>query len=85
MDFYPKLVKSKREELGLSQNELSIKLNEKESVISKIENGSLKPSLDLAKKLGKFLGLDLVVSEKAVISDLKHSDSRLTVGDFLQR
>ena len=48
---YTGRVKNARENLGLKQEELAKKLNEKESVIHKIETGHYEPDLILARKL----------------------------------
>ena len=82
---YCYLIKTKREKLGLSQNELSSKLNEKEGLISKIENGSLKPDLNLAKKIGKFLKVNLIIKEKVPDVVSKLNKSTLTIGDVLNK
>lgn len=80
------IIKNFREKEGLSQHDLSIKLNEKESTLAKIEQGNLKPSIELAKKLEKFFGATLVAKEK--ISEapvVKASNTSLTIGDFLKK
>ncbi|MHB1909423.1 MAG: multiprotein bridging factor aMBF1 [Nitrososphaerales archaeon] len=58
---YPKLIKKGREQMGLSQEEVGMKINEKPSVISHLENGSMKPSDPLARKLEHFLRIKLFV------------------------
>lgn len=58
---FPRIIKEGRELLGLSQEELGMKINEKPSVISHLETGSLKPSDSLARKLEHFLKIQLLV------------------------
>lgn len=86
IDDFSSIVKSSRERKFLTQKELAVKLNEKESVIAKIEQGSLKPSLDLARKLEKFLGIKLMTNEKlSEASSLNVKTGNLTIGDFLKK
>ena len=65
----------------LTQEELGKKLNEKMSIIKKIENEELEPGLVLAKKLENFLSVKLVNEDRGEI-DFK--DKKLTVGDLLK-
>ena len=58
---YSKAIKSARELLGITQDELGRKINEKPSVISHLEVGSMKPEDVLAKKLEHFLKIQLYV------------------------
>ena len=53
-------IRNKRDELGLKQEDFAKMLNEKESIIHKLETGEFKPSLKLAKKLEKKFGLKLI-------------------------
>jgi len=83
---YSNKVKSSRESLGLKQEELAKKLNEKESIIHKIETGHFEPNISLARKLEKFLKIKLVEEEK--IEKEKsvkiNSSEGLTIGDILK-
>ncbi len=84
---YGLLVKSARERMGLSPEELGVKLGEKASVIRKIEQGKLKPDNVLAKKLEHFLKIKLLVSSTEIkpVSVSKVEDERgLTIGDLLK-
>jgi len=58
---YSKAIKAARELLGITQDELGRKINEKPSVISHLEVGSMKPTDDLARKLEHFLKIQLFV------------------------
>lgn len=57
---YAKDIKSARESLKLKPEELAKKLNEKESLILKIESGNHKPNFAMAKKLESFLKIKLI-------------------------
>lgn len=65
---YSKAIKSARELLGIKQDELGMKINEKPSVISHLEAGSIKPTDALARKLEHFLKIELFVSAEDEIS-----------------
>jgi len=67
-DDYSKVIRSAREKLGMTQEELGMKINEKPSVISHLENGSMKPSDALARKLEHFLKVQLFVPVEDEIS-----------------
>jgi len=58
---YSKAIKNARELLGIKQDELGMKINEKPSVISHLEAGSIKPTDSLARKLEHFLKIQLFV------------------------
>ncbi|MBS3174483.1 TIGR00270 family protein [Candidatus Woesearchaeota archaeon] len=84
---YAKIIKAKREKLGLSQKDFSFKLNEKESILLKIENGGIKPNLDLVKKIQKFLNINLIYKEESSILGIKQKSSKegMTIGDFIKK
>ena len=83
---FAELVRLNREQLKISQKELALKLNEREALIAKIENGTMKPDLELAKKLGKFFKINLIKSEfvSGAISGKGSKSQRLTIGDFIK-
>ena len=82
---YAEIIKKAREKKGLKQEELAKNIAEKESVISKVEGGSLKPSFILAKKLEQFFGIKLIeyLEEKKEVN-LNLKDNGLTIGDLLK-
>ncbi|MEE9585275.1 MAG: multiprotein bridging factor aMBF1 [Nitrososphaerales archaeon] len=59
------LIKSAREKMGLSQEELGRKINEKPSLIKHLETGTLKPNDVLTRKVERFLKIQLLVPEEA--------------------
>ncbi len=81
---YPKLIKSAREKFGLKQKDLALKLNEKESVIHKLETGSLQPTILLARKLEKVLKINLVELYEETHEGVNLKDEQLTIGDLLK-
>ncbi|AAT43796.1 multiprotein bridging factor aMBF1 [Picrophilus oshimae] len=60
---YASLIKSARERLSMTQEDLARKVLERKNVISNIERGDLLPSIETAKKLEKVLGIKLIETE----------------------
>ncbi len=56
---YPKRIQRAREKKDLKQDELAQKINEKSSLISKLEKGSKLPEEKVVSKLERFLGIEL--------------------------
>ena len=82
---YAELIKNAREKKGLKQEELAKEIAEKESVLSKVESGSLRPSFILAKKLEQFFNIKLIefLEEKKQVN-LNLKNNELTIGDLLK-
>lgn len=80
---YGKRVKSAREEEQLSLKELADDLNEKTSLLSKVEKQELKPDDALANKLAKKLGVDLYTNPEVTDYDTGDNadDRNATLGD----
>lgn len=82
---YPELIKSKREELGLKQEDFAKKINEKASLIHKIESGHFEPNVELARKLEKFLKINLVEEHEEIHKkEAKKAAEGFTLGDFVK-
>jgi putative transcription factor len=83
---YAEKIKNKRERLGLKQEELAQKINEKESIIHKIESGHFTPPIELAKKLERFLGIKIIedVEDVRVNVSQKGSNEGFSLGDFIK-
>jgi len=80
---YGQLIKEKREKMGLNQEEFSAKMNEKESLIHKIEAGKHEPTIELARKLENFLNIKLIeTSEEESVMPAKRSGP-VTIGDVI--
>jgi putative transcription factor len=63
------LIREARMKLGLTHEQLAMKMNEKVQLLKKFETGSLKPDELLAKKLERSLGIKLYVSADDATSD----------------
>jgi len=85
---YGFIVKEARERMGMTLKDLGAKVGEKASVISKVEQGKLKPDNALAKKLEHVLRIRLLipsseVEDKGLKTSVKPSGG-LTIGDVLR-
>jgi len=83
---FSEILRKARNKSGLTQEEFSKHLNERESEVAKWESGSLKPRIDIARKLGRileinFLEKDEVVQEKI---EFKKNKDEFTLGDFIK-
>ncbi len=83
---YPKRIRSARSHLGLTQEELAKTINEKKSVISRLESGEMRPSEALIKKLEKTLDIKLKERQEfQVETGKKHVTSGgVTLGDLIR-
>ncbi|HKU50533.1 MAG TPA: multiprotein bridging factor aMBF1 [Nitrososphaera sp.] len=59
---FARRIREARMKLGLTHEQLAMKMNEKVQQLRKFETGALKPDEILAKKLERFLGIKLYVS-----------------------
>jgi len=84
---YDEIVKKARESHGLKQEELANKISEKVSLIHQVESKQITPSIKLAKKLEKFLGIKLI--EKYIEPEIDKpkidfGNKKLTIGDLIK-
>ncbi|MEM3874893.1 MAG: multiprotein bridging factor aMBF1 [Candidatus Bathyarchaeia archaeon] len=88
VDDYDVKVRQAREKLGLTHEELGKKINEKVSVLKKVEIRKIKPDDKLAAKLEHALRIRLLVpasQEKVPTTVVSKKPSRsLTLGDLVQ-
>ena len=83
---YSKLIREARNKLGKTQKEFASMLNEKESIIQKIETGTFEPPIPMAKRFEKILGIKLVETieiEEEKPKQKGKTDS-LTIGDLIK-
>ncbi len=84
-DYSAKLRKV-RQKKKMDQRDFARFIAEKESVVSKLETGSLKPSLKLARKLQNRLGIKLIHISKEEKFELESGSGKdFTLGDFIKK
>jgi putative transcription factor len=84
---YHAKIRQAREKLGLSHEELGKKINEKASVLSKLETGKMTPNNVLVTKLEHALKIKLLVpikEEKSSHAMPKLPNREKTLGDLIQ-
>ena len=83
---YDELIRDARESRGLSQEELADQLNEKASLIRKLERGDTLPTDDIQRKLESALDISLVEGESVDDADWDSGDAgTMTLGDVVKR
>ena len=86
-DDYPDRIRSAREERGLSQEELAGQLNEKASLIRKLERGDMQPNDAIQRKIERKLDISLGAGEGDEDTDWESdiSPGETTLGDVVRR
>jgi putative transcription factor len=80
---YGRIIKGAREKANLTQEELGKKINEKATIIHKIETGHIEPSLEFARKLEKFFRITLIEEyQETSSSEKRYPEKELTLGDL---
>lgn len=59
---FPSIIRNARGKKGLTHEQMGQKINEKVTLLKKIESGGIKPDEILAKKLERFLGISLYIN-----------------------
>ncbi len=88
IDNFSQVINQKRKEMGLTLTEFAKLINQRESIVSKWQNGAIKPDLELAKCLGKKLKIQLIQDDEIIDKTeapkiSRFSKNELTVEDFL--
>lgn len=81
--FNHNLLKKERIKKGLNLKKLASILNEKKSLIKRIESGETIPNLKLSNKFKSFFGKDLIVEIKKEKIKFKKT-KKLTIGDVIK-
>ncbi|MCS7126315.1 MAG: multiprotein-bridging factor 1 family protein [Aigarchaeota archaeon] len=76
---FGRLIREAREKMGLTQEDLAKQLNEKVTVIRKIEAGEFNPSIELVKKIERLLKIKILVP--AVEEELEHLSKYVEKGE----
>ncbi|MBS7647475.1 MAG: multiprotein bridging factor aMBF1 [Candidatus Bathyarchaeia archaeon] len=88
IDDYDVRIRQAREKMGLTHEELGKRINEKVSVLKKVETRKIKPDDKLAAKLEHALRIKLLVpvSEEKIqtVAAPKQSSPSLTIGDLIR-
>lgn len=85
VDDYSMRIREARVARDWKQETLAAKINEKKSVITKLESGNMKPNDALVDKLERTLGIALKEKVPILKMDTKHSASKgMTLGDFVR-
>ena len=59
---FPKVIREARNKKGITHEQLGQKINEKVTLLKKVETGTIKPDDILSKKLERFLGIRLFIN-----------------------
>ncbi len=79
-------IRAVREQLKMEQKDFAKKINEKVSILQKIESGEFRPSLDHAKKLEKMLNIRLfeATATEEPTQKSRRIPDQVTIGDLIK-
>lgn len=83
---YAALVKAARERRGLTQEQLARNILEKDFIIHRIEQARMQPTIEIARKLQRALGIQLITMAAEEKADAYTVDgqSGATIADFIK-
>lgn len=83
---YGKIIKEARTKMGLSLEELGMKIAEKANYLDHVERQTMLPSIGLARKLEKFLKVKLIETETTTQTEVKtnYGKKELTLLDVVE-
>ena len=82
---YGNIIRRAREDMGWTQDFLAAQVGEKVSVIKRIEAGRMTPTLEMARKFEKILGVSLLTKISEIIPEPSSPpENELTLGDVIK-
>lgn len=84
VDNYGELMIESRKKMNLTREEFAKKINEKESLIKRIESEKMRPDDKLTEKIEKFLGIKLKQLFESKHLEKKPMKGELTLGDIVE-
>jgi len=81
---FPQRIRAAREARGWKQADLGAKINEKASVIAKLESGAMDPPDELVRKIERELGIRLKEKVQPVAVKKQSASGTLTLGDLIK-
>ena len=83
-DDFPRKIRTAREARGWKQADLGAKINERVSVIAKLESGAMTPGDALVRKLERELGIKLKERVEPVAVKKQAAGAAITLGDLVR-
>lgn len=85
VDGYNELIRKAREKKEMTREDLGKVMNEKVSVIARLESGTMVPNTKLARKIENILGIKILeVQEGGKVSGSSSSSGEMTIGDLMK-
>lgn len=81
---YSERIERARIEQDLTQEELAKEINEKKSVIAKLEKSDMRPSENLRQKLEQTLDIELLEEIETTTTKKSEETGGLTIGDLIE-
>ncbi len=82
---YPRRIRNARESLGWKREELATRINEKLSIIEKLEKGKMRPDDALLSKLERALRVRLRERVEEAPTQTRADRRPMTLGDLIRR
>jgi putative transcription factor len=82
---YGVLIRKSRQKLGLTEKDLAMKMQEKESVVKKLEKEEFTPDIKLIQKIKQILGVNIIEkAEASKVQILTKPINARTLGDLIK-